>query len=209
MIKEFRWYLVVLAVGSCLLSCSQKPKPQDQYQPEDSVLANVFKPLDGTWQGKFLVYKDRRGQIDGRQQPKPIAPPIFNTANFEVFFEVSVTQRYQSKNPFYQTVSILDVYTNSNGVVDTVRSEGYNQVKDGKLRCVVHKPGEQVVHEGYLMNDSTIVWERSLADPLKVEYFQETVNEHEYKIIGWGYYGEDDLNLTPKTWFSAIYRRVD
>jgi len=193
---------------SMCLGCSDQIKSTSDSPVSDSVYANVFKPLDGTWEGKFLVYEDRRGQIDGGSMPKPISKPIFLTRNFEKILEVQVKQHYESKSPFYQKVNILDVYRGDDGSLDTIQSSGYNKVEDGKLKCVVNKPSEQVIHKGYLLNDTTIVWQRHLTNPLKVEYFQETVSKNQYKIIGWGYYGQDNLERTPKTWFYATYNRV-
>ncbi|MEL6254923.1 MAG: hypothetical protein AAFR87_23150, partial [Bacteroidota bacterium] len=86
---------------------------------------------------------------------------------------------------------------------------GYNKVEDTQILCVVNKPDEQVIHQGMVPADSTIIWGRDLRDPTKVEYFYEEIKANTYFIVGWGYYGEDDPELTPKTWFYAAYERVE
>ncbi|MCB0287333.1 MAG: hypothetical protein KDE57_11800, partial [Calditrichaeota bacterium] len=55
----------------------------------------------------------------------------------------------------------------------------------------------------------TLIWQRDERDPLKIEYFHESVEGDYYKIIGWGYYGDDNPNLSPKTWFVGDYSRMD
>lgn len=56
---------------------------------------------------------------------------------------------------------------------------------------------------------NTIIWQRTIETPQKVEYFRETVDEKFYEIIGWGYYSEDDLSLSPPFWFYGKYERIE
>lgn len=175
-------------------------KSQEHYK-------DVFKPLDGTWKGTFEVLEDINGQKEGKAQPKNISEEFMNGLDLEKTFELDVKQIYVSTSPYYQTVVIEDTYL-ENGKEKTVISKGYNEVKNGELICVVNKPDEQVIHQGYTEGDKTIIWHRSIKEPLKVEFFRETVKANTYSIIGWGYYGNDDADLTPKTWFRAVYERV-
>jgi hypothetical protein len=87
-------------------------------------------------------------------------------------------------------------------------SNAVNSVRNGRLWCVVKKPGETVIHSGTLEDDHTIVWQSSRDDPLRIEYFRESVEGDLYTVRGWGYYGGDDPGLTPRTWFRGDYRRV-
>lgn len=66
-----------------------------------------------------------------------------------------------------------------------------------------------MIHDGEYLGNNTIVWQRSITNPLKIEYFKETVNDGHYKIIGWGYYGNDNPELTPRIWFYADYLKTD
>ncbi|MBX2842242.1 MAG: hypothetical protein KTR26_10745 [Flammeovirgaceae bacterium] len=81
-------------------------------------------------------------------------------------------------------------------------------MENGKLICVVNKLNEQVIHQGSLDGKHTIIWSRNLTNPLKIEYFRETVYADSYSIIGWGYYGNDNPKLSPKTWFRGQYKRI-
>lgn len=175
---------------------------------EPDSLRHVFRPLDGEWQGTFIVYHDVRGQTRDTSQARDISLTTLKRLPLEEVTRIQVRQVYRSETPFYQEVSIWDTYERENGQLDTVKSTGYNQVKDGTLICVVNKPDEQVIHQGQALPGHVILWERSLSAPLKIEFFRETVDEQTYTIVGWGYYGEDDPGLSPKTWFYGLYHRL-
>lgn len=164
---------------------------------------NVFKGLDGKWEGTFYVYSDTRGQQKGNVQPKKISYELLQELPLKTDLTIAVTQIYKSENPFFQRVEITDRYDGK-----VVKSSGVNKVVDGKLLCIVDKPDEQVVHNGSTDGNQTIIWERDIREPLKIEYFRETVTPESYTIIGWGYYGEDDPELSPKTWFFGDYKRL-
>lgn len=179
-----------------------------QAQPDPN-LARVFSPLDGTWKGTFIVFEDSTGQQKGESQPRITDPESLKNLPLKESVKIDVQQIYTSKSPYYQSVNIKDTYTDSNGNKQVVESEGYNKVEGSELICVVNKPDEQVIHQGSIPEDSVIVWERSLNNPTKIEYFYETVSENTYSILGWGYYGDDDPKLRPKTWFYAEYFRTN
>ncbi|MCZ6693688.1 MAG: hypothetical protein O6939_07270, partial [Bacteroidetes bacterium] len=69
-------------------------------------------------------------------------------------------------------------------------------------------PDEVVRHKGTLLDASTILWERSETEPLKIEFFKETVEKNQYEIVGWGYYEGDNPDLTPQTWFYGLYHKI-
>jgi hypothetical protein len=73
---------------------------------------------------------------------------------------------------------------------------------------VVKKPDETVIHKGKLIGEHTFVWQREISNPFKIEYFMEKIEGDFYKILGWGYYGSDNPELSPKTWFVGDYYRV-
>ncbi len=171
----------------------------------DRPLANVYKPLDGTWKGTFLVKEDAN--------PKPIntVGNLKSPKTMRLFIEASktvntinVTQVYESESPYFQRVSITDNYPDTG---KTEQSVGVNKVQNGKMWCVVHKPNDTVIHEGSIPNKTTIIWQSSQKSPLKVEYFYEIVTDAYYEIIGYGYYNNDDINLSPKLWFYGKYKR--
>ena len=118
---------------------------------------------------------------------------------------VEVEQTYRSETPYFQRVLITDTYRDGSGQTQRVESRGVNKVQNGKLWCVVRKPDETVIHNGSLVNKNTIIWQRDLRNPLKIEYFRETVKQDEYSIIGWGYYGDDNPEKSPKYWFRASF----
>ena len=102
---------------------------------------------------------------------------------------VQVTQKYTSVSPYEQKVHIQDVYRDAEGLLQTISSEGINKVEGKKLLCIVNKPEETVRHKGSLPAPHTIIWQRNETNPLKIEYFKETVQDSTYEIIGYGYYG--------------------
>ncbi len=202
--------VIVSYILGCMLACST-PKNQTtarSYTPTkaDSLFANVFKPWDGNWKGTFSIYLDSLGQRKGQPQPRITSKSELDALSLILDQTIQVEQTYRSTSPFYQTVEIKDTYE-QNGQLQTVTSNGYNTVEGGKMLCVVNKPDEQVIHNGTSLPDSIIVWERSLKEPTKIEYFYEQVAGDTYYIIGWGYYGDDDPALTPRMWFYGEYQR--
>ncbi|CAN0511245.1 unnamed protein product, partial [Scytosiphon promiscuus] len=104
---------------------------------------NVFKPLDGSWKGKFYVYADKRGQTKEAAQPNQIDEKYFKKLPLKEELVIEVEQTYISESPYLQKVKITDIYPQPNGERKTVESEGFNKVENGKLICVVNKPDEQ------------------------------------------------------------------
>lgn len=172
-------------------------------------LSNVFKPWDGNWSGDFIVYLDTLGQQKGNAQPTDIDFDIINKPSFILQSVIKADHIYKSVSSFRQEGIITDIVTSGSGKPDTIKSKAVNEVKNGKLKCLVYKPNELGIHEGKYLGDNTIVWQRSLSNPLKIEYFKETVRDGHYKIIGWGYYGKDNPTLTPRYWFYADYMKID
>lgn len=171
--------------------------------------ANIFKLLDGHWKGIFYVYTDTLGQQEKNSQPTDISKELLQTLPLKLLDRIEVEQFYQSLSPYQQKVNIKDTHTDKSGEKITIESYGENLVVKGKLRCIVNKPSEQVIHEGIIAGNSTIIWQRNIPDPLKIEYFKETISESTYIIIGWGYYGDDDPDLSPKIWFLGEYTRIE
>lgn len=196
-------------VAVVLINACQSPQGKEPASPPPSRLANVFQPLDGKWRGKFYVYTNPEGQSNSGSQPKELSKEFLKSLPLVIKDSVEVEQHYYSNSPFLQQVKIMDTYFQDDGTLRTVLSEGYNQVKDGRLICLINKPEEKVMHSGSWDGDNTIKWERNKEDPLVIEFFLETVEDSVYTILGWGYYGEDDPELNPKTWFFAEYYRIE
>ncbi|MHC4942577.1 MAG: hypothetical protein ACYTG7_06095 [Planctomycetota bacterium] len=91
----------------------------------------------------------------------------------------------------------------NNGIAVTDLSRPPEPVKADEQ----HASDEVVIHMGEARGDHTLIWQRNLSRPRKIEYFHETVEDRLYVIRGWGYYGEDDPDLAPKTWFHGRYVR--
>ena len=129
-------------------------------------------------------------------------------ANFNLPDSILVEQEYVSQTPYFQTVVIRDSCISPDGSRRTVLSKGVNKVQDGRLWCVVQKPDETIIHRGKWIEPATMIWQRNLSNPLRIEYFRETVKADSYSIVGWGYYGKDNPEFAPRLWFRAIYHRV-
>ncbi len=172
-------------------------------------LSNVFKPLDGKWHGVFKVFIDENGQQHGLAQPQEIDFNILNKPSLKLQSLIEATHIYKSVNPYRQEGEIIDIITKIDGSKDTIRSSVINFVEKDKLKCIVNKPTEKVIHDGKYLDSNTIIWQRKINNPLKIEYFKESVIDNHYKIIGWGYYGKDNPELTPRIWFYADYLKTE
>lgn len=196
--------LLIFIIGS---SCNAQVeidniKDMPKTKAVDKVLANVYKPLDGTWKGVFLVKEDanpKNAKGINLQDPKTMIKFINASKTVNT---INVTQVYTSKSPYFQTVSITDVYPDSG---KTEQSRGVNKIQDGNMWCVVRKPNDTVIHEGSAPNKETIIWQSNKSQ--RIEYFYETVTKDYYEIIGYGYYNNDDTSMSPKLWFYGKYER--
>lgn len=204
--------------AACLLSlpnaCKNQPAIENISEPPpvteaDQEYANVFKPLDGRWAGTFRVFVDTRGQVPGPAQPHAFGRATLDSLPLALQTTIHVEQQYVSVTPYFQRVIIQDTYTNSAGQNRVVTSHGANKVQEGQLWCVVKKPDKTVVLRGHLEAGHTIVWQRSVENPFTIEYFRETVKGERYTIVGWGYYGDDDPQLSPRLWFRGEYLRQE
>ena len=188
---------------------SKRPKVTEA----DRKFADVFQSLDGKWQGEFFVYEDTLGQQKYDEKVRQTFLTSFEPGNpgfsLKSQLKITVEQSYTSESPYFQRVEIIDLYTKDNGKVEIIKSVGVNKIQNGKLWCVVQKPDETVIHSGSLDGEDTIIWQRTIKDPQRIEYFRETVSSDEYTILGWGYYGEDNPQRNPKTWFYGKYVRVE
>ncbi len=210
-----RFYRFILLIIGTLISsggCQQQGKMADITHPpvvteKDKPYANVYSMLDGVWEGTFYIYEDSTGQQPGIPKPADLDSTVFTHLPLRLVQTIRVHQEYHSETPYFQRVKIIDRYPDNSGREKVSESYGVNKVQNGKLWCVVQKPDELVVHHGKLADPHTIIWQRSLRKPQRIEYFRETVTDSTYRILGWGYYGNDDPSLTPKTWFYGDYKR--
>ena len=199
--------LALIVMQSC-----QGPAPvvdMEQHPPirEDLLFQNVFAPLDGIWKGTFYIYYDSTGQQSRFDQPDTISETWLRSKPLVLKDSVQVHQQYTSITPYYQQVSITDTYIQPRDT-QVVVSEGINKVEQGKLWCIVKKPDELIVHSGEHPALGVLVWSRNVTKPFRKEYFRETVAEDEYSIVGYGFYGDDNPKLAPRTYFLGTYHRV-
>ena len=202
---RFLFFFFLISACSNKLEESQIIPPIPAFPMEH--YAHVYQSLDGTWEGKFHVYSDTRGQQKAQAAPQNIDKAYFDSLPLKEEMSIDVQQIYKSISPYLQTVNITDTYTDANGKKKVVKSSGVNKVEKGRLWCIVNKPDETVEHVGRKEGKATIIWQRDIRQPKKIEFFKETVLADTYTIIGWGYYGNDDPKLSPKTWFFAEYKR--
>ncbi len=208
---KFFKLLCLLLSGINLIQCQSTPAIDDltvipEVTAADEKYVNAYQLLDGKWKGQFKIYTDSKRKKKGAIDLKNIGLKNLKKKGLNLNSIIEVEQIYTSETPYFQRVIITDFYPESG---QKVMAKGVNKVQDGKLLCVVVKPDDTVIHDGYLENDNTIIWQRAEKTPQKVEYFRETVDEKFYEIIGWGYYSEDDLSLSPPFWFYGKYERVE
>ena len=191
------------------LQCQQKSVAVDIKTPPtfteaDQKYKDVYKSLDGTWKGEFIIYEDTKRQKAAQVNLKDISKKNLENKNLKQVGKIQVEQIYTSESPYFQKVTITDFYPESN---KKVVGQGVNKVENGKMLCIVIKPDDTVIHDGYIdaQDAQTIIWHREESSPQKIEFFRETVLEKTYEIIGWGYYKGDNTTLSPKLWFHGKY----
>ncbi|MEL7001195.1 MAG: hypothetical protein AAFN93_00525 [Bacteroidota bacterium] len=201
--------LIYLLLLFSTFSCGQKQISIDNIEnipspsADDEIYADVYQPLDGTWKGEFLIYEDTNLKTKDQVELEDIGVEDLNRAGLKQINAIQVTQVYKSISPYFQKVTITDIYPDSD---KKEVSNGVNKIQNGKMWCVVRKPNETVIHSGK-SEGNTIFWSRNEPSPQRIEFFKETVLENSYEIIGWGYYEGDDPKLSPKLWFYAKYQR--
>lgn len=206
--RTILFLIVALLITGCNSQKSKQKNVSGKQENENSRYANIFKPLDGIWEGKFYIYEDTLGQREGNAQPADINYEYLQSLPLKLKSVINAKHIYVSETPFLQKGEITDTYVSNDGTKKVTRSTAINKVENGKLECIVNKPNGTVIHQGEYAGNNTIIWHRNVKDPLRIEYFKETVDSLHYKIIGWGYYGNDDPNLRPRTWFYGDYIRV-
>lgn len=207
--RKTGWILLLIWVLGATTSC-HKGVPIDDIQripelsPLDTALANVYQVLDGDWEGEFIIYEDPEPGAKNSMDLNNLQADVFSSGRLQELSRIQVRQEYRSLNPYFQKVKIIDTYPEDQR---QELSEGVNKVQDGKMWCVVHKPSETVIHRGRTRGANTILWQREERGPQRIEFFQETVAEAQYEIMGWGYYEGDDPAKTPRLWFYGKYKR--
>lgn len=216
-LSQLAIYLTILGFWFFSSQCNSQQAINDistapKATQADYKYIDIFKPLDGQWQGEFLVYEDTLGQQQYDEQIQQKFLHTFKPSSLgfslRLQLKIDVEQTYFSESPYFQRVEIIDRYHDKDGEVKIVKSVGVNKIQDGKMWCVVKKPDETVIHSGTLETKDTIIWQRKISDPLKIEYFREIVTENEYTILGWGFYSDDKPGLNPKTWFYGRYEKI-
>ncbi len=181
-----------------------------KYSEADQPFADVFKILDGTWEGEFKIYEDSKRLPVEEIDLKNLTAASIQKEGIKLSNSILVQQIYISESPYFQKVSITDTYPESEIKSESGKQEksvGVNKIQDGKMWCVVKKPSETVIHHGSTDGPGTIIWQSDSKE--KKEYFYETVTKDFYEIIGWGYYGAtEDRSLSPKLWFYSKYKKV-
>lgn len=174
------------------------------FQEADRQFADVYKILDGTWKGEFIIYEDANPRALSDINLTELTLDHIKSPSLKEVNRINVTQVYTSESPYFQRVRITDYYPDS-GKEEI--ATGVNKVENGQMWCIVNKPKETIIHEGSRLGDNGIIWQSNQKSPQKIEYFQETVGADYYEIIGYGYYSGDDATLSPKLWFYSRYER--
>lgn len=209
MMSQFNFFPLIgfLCLGILVLSCEKQVKIDDIENPptisnDDKAFTNVFKKLDGTWKGNFIVIKDGDPLLATSIDLENLKLDYVTKPGLTLMNNIEVTQKYTSESPYFQRVQIYDFYPKDK---KTVPSVGVNKIQDGKMWCVVKKPNETIIHEGSVRDENTIIWQSRQENPQRIEYFQETVTDTEYEIIGYGYYQGHRTDLGPQTWYYGKY----
>ena len=195
-----------------LVSCKTPPKPEiklidpPEFSQADEPFANVYKILDGEWNGEFIILEDSNPRPLSEVNLTELTNAHIESASLKEVNRIKVNQVYTSESPYFQRVVITDYYPDSD---KTEVSTGVNKIEDGKMSCIVDKPNEKIIHHGSTRGDDTIIWSSNQKSPQKIEFFQETVGEKFYEIIGYGYYAGDDATISPRLWFYGKYERAN
>ncbi len=203
-------FVILVALSQCKSSqfsesISKTPTVDPPtFQEADKEYADVYKLLDGTWKGDFIIYEDTNPKALSDINLAVLTMNHIKSPTLKEVNRIKVTQVYTSESPYFQRVKITDFYPDS-GKEEI--ATGVNKVENGQMWCIVNKPEETIIHEGSTRGDNTIIWQSNQKSPQKIEYFQETVGADYYEIIGYGYYSGDDTTLSPKLWFYSRYEK--
>jgi len=164
-------FLYILLILFCNLTSCQNSIAIDDINTappttkKDQQYANVFKILDGVWEGQFLIFEDHKRLPAKEIDLKNISKSNLQKNGLTQVNSIHVQQTYSSENPYFQNVTIIDHYPDTG---QKITSKGVNKIQNGAMWCVVKKPDETVIHEGDAENN-TIIWQRNERSPQKID----------------------------------------
>lgn len=200
-------YLILLIVLG-LLGCKGTGSdqiPATSPSQSKAVFTEFLTPLEGTWKGRILTYSDPRGQVDEAAQPKDITPKTIIARPTKTEKITSVTRTFTNEGEFDQRVKVVEqvkgkqIYTN----------HGIRQVEDGVITSTINTLHGVDKKIGYKDEDNNFVWIREQQNPKIVEFFKHIKKDNKIRVIGWGYYGDDDLTKAPKIWYFGDIKKVE
>lgn len=203
--KWSHYFILLVALG--LFSCKSPNNQGPTTSPAQSkaLFKEFLEPMEGTWKGKIYTYSDPRGQVDEAAQPKNItSKDIINrpTRSEKI---TSVTKTFTNDGEFNQRLKIVEqdkgkqIYT----------CHGFRKVEDGLIkRSIIRLTGPDN-STGYQEEDGNFVWIREQENPKVLEFFKHIRKDNKIRVIGWGYYGKDDLTKAPRIWFLGDVKKVE
>jgi len=155
---KFLQFLFLLISSINFIQCQSTPAIDDlsiipTVTEADKKFADAYQLLDGKWKGQFKIYTDSKRKKKGTIDLKDISIKNLKKKGLALNATIEVEQIYTSETPYFQRVVITDFYPESG---KKVVAKGVNKVEGGKLLCVVIKPDDTVIHDGFLENKNNI-----------------------------------------------------
>jgi len=206
-IKWSHYFIIWLAIGFCgCKGTNTNHGPTTSPAQSKAVFTEMLTPLEGTWKGRLITYSDPRGQVDEAPQPKEDFTSdsiIKRPTKTEQLNNIEFT--YENDGEFSQRVKIVDRVKGQ----QKYTTHGIRKVEDGKITSIVNKFTGREIRSGYKDKDGNLVWMRTQEDPKITEFFKHIKTDKKIRIIGWGYYGQDDLTKAPRIWYLGDVKKVE
>lgn len=190
-----KWSAFAIFFVIILLSCSS-PDQGPSTSPEKSkqIYTEHIQSMKGTWKGRIITYSDPRGQVDEMAQPKDFTSKIVIERPTKTEAITSITKTFVNDAPFHQKVKVVEQVKGKQ--IDT--HHGFRSIENGQVTSTLNKLSGIEKKTGYVEKDGHFVWTRSSDDPKALEFFKHINKGNKIRIVGWGYYGNDDLNKAPR-----------
>ncbi len=202
--KWSRYFIILLATSIFGCKGVDNKTPISSNKKSETDFKAYLEPLEGTWKGRILTYSDPRGQVDETPQPKDFTPKLIVARPTKTESITNITETYTNDGELTQRVRIVEqgrgkeIYTH----------HGIRKVEDGIIKSKVNKLKGVDNRTGYADKDGNFIWIREQQNPKLLEFYKHIKKDNKIRVIGWGYYGEDDLTKAPRIWFFGDIKKV-
>jgi len=198
---------LILMVSILFLGCKGTDQGATTSPAESkAVFTEYIKPLEGTWAGRIITYSDPRGQVDETPQPKAkdFTPKTIIARPTKTEQITSLTETFTNDGEFSQTQKVTEIVKGK----QRYTSHGIVKVEDAVIINRLNTLQGAELSTGYKDEDGNFVWIKEKTNPKVLEYYKRIRTGDKIRVIGWGYYGKDDLSKAPRIWFLGDLKKT-